>query len=238
MKIYKNYLVFAVLFFVFSTACYAQAPTPTLSIAGLKDSVTVRRDGRGIPYIEAKNEADLYFAQGFVTAQDRLWQMDLFRRVARGETAEIFGKIVLEEDRRWRKFGFAQIAEESWKLARPEIRTAMESYARGVNAYLATLDEKSLPPEFQILQFRPREWKPTDSIVIGAIFADALSTTWQQDLLKGSLQNLPKEKLEMLFEPSAQDDVLLFGKDTESPKSKVQSPKSEISNNKIETLDF
>ena len=60
-------------------------------LTGLKNEVSVRRDDRGIPYIEAKNDADLYFAQGYVTASDRLWQMDLMRRLARGETAEIFG---------------------------------------------------------------------------------------------------------------------------------------------------
>ena len=72
-------------------ACWAQesnVPTTELKINGLKEKVFVRRDYRGIPYIEARNEADLYFAQGFVTAQDRLWQMDLYRRVARGETAD------------------------------------------------------------------------------------------------------------------------------------------------------
>ena len=70
-------------------------------------------------------------------ASDRLWQMDLYRRVARGETAEIFGKSVLEEDKRWRKFGFAQIAEENLKYTAPEVVRALENYARGVNAYIA-----------------------------------------------------------------------------------------------------
>src|SRR6195256_5397549 len=92
-----------------------QSSTKTLTLAGLRDSVTIRRDERGIPYIEAKNDEDLYFAQGFVTASDRLWQMDLFRRNARGELAEIFGagpnNSVLEEDKRHRTFGFAQVAE-------------------------------------------------------------------------------------------------------------------------------
>lgn len=243
MKIKPINFISFLIFLSLASVCLAQTPTQTLSIAGLKESVTVRRDGRGIPYIEAKNDADLFFAQGYVTAQDRLWQMDLFRRVARGETAEIFGKVALEEDRRWRKLGFAQIVEEGWKTSKPEIRAAMENYARGVNAYLATLDDKSLPVEFQILQFRPREWKPTDSVIVGAIFADALSTTWQQDLLKASLQSLPKEKLEMMFEPSAQDDVLLFGKDNEKVKGKSKNEKivkSAISENSAitETLDF
>jgi penicillin amidase len=88
-----------------------QANTQTLSLAGLRAPVTVRRDERGIPYIEAANESDLYFAQGYVTASDRLFQMELFRRTARGELSEIFGNATLEEDKRHRTLGFAQLAE-------------------------------------------------------------------------------------------------------------------------------
>ena len=83
----------------------------SLKIAGLQDRVTIRRDERGIPYIQAGNDHDLYFAQGYVTASDRLWQMDVFRRNARGELAEIFGAAVLEEDKRHRTIGFAQVAD-------------------------------------------------------------------------------------------------------------------------------
>src|SRR3982750_2799606 len=88
---------------LFVLPAFAQTEVP---VAGLTAKVTVRRDARSIPYIEAANDPDLYFAQGFETARDRLWQMDLLRRVARGETAEIFGKQALEEDKRWRRFGF------------------------------------------------------------------------------------------------------------------------------------
>ena len=246
MDLKKIYLALILAMWLTVPACYAQTATPQiekkLAVAGLKENVIVRRDGRGIPYIEAKSEDDLFFAQGYVMASDRLWQMDLYRRVARGETAEIFGKTVLEEDKRWRKFGFAQIAEENLKYTAPEVIRALESYARGVNAYIASLDDKSMPPEFQILQYRPREWKTTDSIVIGAILADGLSSTWQADLMKASLQNLPKDKLDLMFAPDSQDDILLYGKDV--PKSKVQTANSEIHNSQftiqhsINTLDL
>jgi penicillin G amidase len=230
MKITK--LLFLVFCFVFLSqiACLAQeeqsVPTQNLSVNGLQAKVTVRRDARGIPYIEAASEADLYFAQGFVTAQDRLWQMDLYRRLARGETAEIFGSVVAEEDKRWRKFGFARVAEETVKLLRAEERAALENYARGVNAYIAALDEKTLPIEFKILQYRPREWQPTDSIVIGKILADALSNTWRLDLLKAAAADFPEEKRRELYNPSTPHDVLLVGKDdekTENGKRKTQN---------------
>src|SRR5258705_11944229 len=88
-----------------------QTPT-SITIAGLHDRVTVRRDERGIPYIEAANNDDLYFAQGYITATDRLWQMDLLRRNVRGELAEIFGEAALAKAKRHRHFGFAQAVAE------------------------------------------------------------------------------------------------------------------------------
>ena len=228
---------------LFSTACFAQTPTQTLQISGLKESVTVRRDERSIPYIEAKNDADLYFAQGFVTAQDRLWQMDLYRRVARGETAEIFGKLTLEEDKRWRRFGFAKIADESVALFSPELRAVLENYARGVNAYIATLDEKSLPVEFRILQYKPREWTAADTLVIGKILADALSTTWRSDLLRASLEKaISKEKFDDLNRQVTPYDVVLFGKDNSVQSANrivhSQKPKTEDQRQKSNYLEF
>lgn len=225
MKNQRNVVRLLTVILFATSACWAQTATREISIAGLKDGVTVRRDGRGIPYIEAKNDSDLYYAQGYATAQDRLWQMDLYRRVARGETAELFGKTVLEEDRRWRRFGFAKIAQDSLPYLSPELKAALENYARGVNAYIATLTKDTLPVEFKILQYSPRDWQPTDTIVVGKILADALSTTWRQDLIKASLADFPKEKQTDLYDLMTAHDVVLFGKDTDikSPKSKVKS---------------
>ncbi|MBK8811634.1 MAG: penicillin acylase family protein [Acidobacteria bacterium] len=186
----------------------------TLLVDGIQSKVTVRRDERAIPYIEATNDADLYFAQGFVTASDRLWQMDFLRRVARGELAEIFGKQVLEEDKRWRRYGFAKIAEESMSTLDPGLKKALEDYSRGVNAYIATLADDKLPIEFKILQYRPREWKPTDTVAVGKILADALSSTWRQDLIRASLQSLPQEKFSDLTNQITPQDVVLYGKDS------------------------
>ena len=173
--------------FAISTVCLlfsaASAQQAQRSFPDLKAEVSVRRDTRAIPYIEAKNDADLYFVQGYVTAGDRLWQMDLLRRVARGETAEIFGNAALEEDKRWRRFGFAKISDESIAFLSPELGVALDAYARGVNAYIATLDDKSLPVEFRLLQYKPRAWTASDSIVVGKILADALSSTWRNDLV-------------------------------------------------------
>lgn len=207
-----------------STGCYAQTIEKidkTLNVEGLKNPVIVRRDARSIPYIEAENEADLFFAQGFETARDRLWQMDLLRRVARGRLAELFGKQVLEEDKRWRRFGFSEIAEESLKNLNPDLKRALENYALGVNAYIATLDKNTLPIEFQVLQVAPEKWRASDSIIIGKILADALSTTWFEDLNRLNLQkNLSPEKFKALTEKVSESDVILFGADSPAPMSK------------------
>lgn len=197
-----------------------------ITVPGISKSVTVRRDSRSIPYIEAENDADLYFAQGFVTASDRLWQMDFLRRVARGELAEIFGGAVLEEDKRWRRYGFSKIADDSLPILDPGLRKALEDYARGVNAYIATIPDDKLPIEFRILQYKPRPWTPADTVVVGKILADALSSTWRQDLVRASLEKLPKEKFADLTNPITPSDVVLFGKDSSPAGRLTTSPAS------------
>src|SRR5438067_2608908 len=164
----------------------------TLALKGLHAPVSVRRDERGIPHIEAANDEDLYFAQGYATAQDRLWQMDLLRRTARGELAEVLGPLALDEDKQHRTYGFGALADNLAAHLTPPERALLEAYAAGVNAYIASLDAKSLPPEFQILQYQPRPWRPADSIIIGKSFAEALSTTWPLDLARALLADLPR----------------------------------------------
>ncbi len=215
-------------FFVVALLALNAFSQDTQSVKGLKEKVSVARDSYSRPYISAANEADLYFAQGYVTASDRLWQMDMMRRVARGETAELSGTRTLEEDKRWRRLGFAKTVEDSIQYIDPTLRSALESYTAGVNAYIATLNDQTLPVEFRILQYKPKEWKPSDSLIIGKILADALSSTWRQDLLKASLQaTLPKQKFEELADVRHDQDVILFGTDGPRTPSSASLPKSE-----------
>ena len=190
-----------------------QAQSPALQIKGIKDKITIRRDDRGIPYIEAQNDEDLYFAQGYAHAMDRLWQMDLFRRTARGELAEIVGNLGLEQDKLHRTYGFAQAAEAEWASASPRSRTLLEAYARGVNAYALSLDPKSRPPEFQLLNYEFRPWTPQDSFVVIKLFFEALSDTWRLDIMRQSLASLPAEKRAALMPVTSPLDVLVVGKD-------------------------
>src|ERR1051325_7555880 len=191
----------------------------SISVAGLRDRVTIRRDERGIPYIEAKNDEDLYFAQGYVTASDRLWQMDLFRRTERGELAEVLGSAALEQDKQHRTLGFAQVVDAEFAKAPAQIRTMLEAYARGVNAYIATLNSKTLPPEFQILQYQPRPWTPADSMLVGKLFAEALSNTWRLDLMRAAFAGLPAEKRAGLMPEVSPLDVLVVGQDSAGKNS-------------------
>jgi penicillin amidase len=198
--------------------------TKTLTLAGLREAATVRRDERGIAYIEAKNDEDLYFTQGYVTASDRLWQMDLLRRTERGELAEVVGagpnNVAIDQDKQHRTLGFAQEVDAEVAQASPRTRTVLEAYARGVNAYIATLDARSLPPEFQILQYKPKPWTPADSLLIGKAFAEGLSTTWRLDVMRAALAGLPAEKRAMLVPETSPLDVLVVGKDAKDANKK------------------
>src|SRR6201988_5561281 len=109
------------------------APQQTaVQIKGIKDRITIRRDERGIPYVEAQNDEDLYFGQGYATAADRLWQMDLFRRTARGELAEVLGagpnNIAIDQDKLHRTYGLAQAAEAKLANASPLSLALLEAY--------------------------------------------------------------------------------------------------------------
>src|SRR5205807_3239453 len=195
-----------------ATTVAQQTPT-TITIAGLHERVTVRRDERGIPYIEAANNDDLYFAQGYITATDRLWQMDLLRRNVRGELAEIFGEGALGEDKRHRTFGFAQVVDETAKHLPPNLNTAMTAYASGVNAFIDSLTDQTTPIEFRLLQYKPRPWTPADSLAVGKLLAEYLSNSWQLDLMRGAMMSLPKEKREALLPEASPLDVIVVGSD-------------------------
>jgi penicillin amidase len=218
-------------------AALTQSPSPatqskTITLASLRAPVRVTRDERAIPHIEAANDEDLYFAQGYVTAQDRLWQMDLLRRTARGELAEIFGSAVVEQDKLHRRYGFARIAEGLEAKTSPTERAVLEAYARGVNAYADSLDQKQLPREFQLLGYKPRPWRPADSIVIGKNFAEALSTTYQVDLGRAALADLPPERRAELLPDSSSFDVLVVGTDDAEKKPTNAKPATPSNNEK------
>ncbi|MDE3201644.1 MAG: penicillin acylase family protein [Acidobacteriota bacterium] len=146
-------------------------------MSGLHAGVTVRRDAHGSPHIEAKNEHDLFFAQGYVTAQDRLWQMDAFRRNANGELAEVMGPSLLKHDIAQRVLQFKRTAQRIYERMPAADRAYLDDYARGVNAFIAS-HEESLPSEFKLLGYRPKPWTGVDSISVGMMMVQTLDTHW------------------------------------------------------------
>ncbi len=136
-----------------------------LLVRGLVAPVTVTRDSHGVPTIEASTLEDLFFAQGYVTAQDRLWQMDVMRRFGSGELSEILGEALLKVDREQRILGLREAARKSLQTADPRDRSFFEAYARGVNAFIDA-PRRQLPIEFRILGYAPKSWQAEDSLVI------------------------------------------------------------------------
>jgi penicillin amidase len=136
-----------------------------LQVGGLTAPVTVTRDSHGVPTIEAASLGDLFFAQGYVTAQDRLWQMDVMRRFGSGELSEILGEDTLKLDREQRILGLRAAAKKVVEMASPRDRSFFDAYVRGVNAYIGTHGDR-LPIEFRILHYAPKPWLAEDSVVI------------------------------------------------------------------------
>lgn len=145
--------------------------------ASLQQSVTVYRDHYSVPHIFAQNEADLWRAAGYVTAQDRLWQMDFSRRIVRGTLAEIFGPEALPKDKFLRTWGFHRVARRLARHVSPASRDALEAYAAGVNDFINSHRDR-LPVEFSMLGYKPQPWEIEDSIGLGRLMAFQLSYAW------------------------------------------------------------
>lgn len=148
----------------------------TIAVEGLSAPVSVIRDGHGVPTIDALNTDDLFFAQGYVTAQDRLFQMDLLRRAAQGDLSEIVGEVAVKHDRQQRILGIRAAAERGTQSLTAEDRAQFGAYARGVNAFIQSHGNQ-LPLEFRILHYSPRPWTQTDSLAIGYQMVETLSTS-------------------------------------------------------------
>src|SRR5882724_9065107 len=138
-----------------------------VQVRGLSTQVRVTRDAQGVPTIESSTLQDLFFAQGYVTAQDRLWQMDIMRRFAAGELAEILGDDLLKHDREQRILGLRIASQKALEITPEAERARLSAYAHGVNAYIESHRDK-LPLEFRILHYSPRLWTPEDSTLIAA----------------------------------------------------------------------
>jgi len=211
------YWVFTIL--VITTAAltwwFIYRPLPqtdgSISLPGLQHEVAVERDVWGVPHIRAASVEDLAEAQGYVMAQDRLWQMDLLRRVARGQLSEILGSRTLPIDKEFRTYGFARAAERDASLLDPESRKVMEAYARGVNQFI-TQNKKNLPLEFSLLGYEPAPWQPSDTLAVSGYMYRTLTDTWQRELNRAKVtERAGPDRAKDLFSQEAAMDHFVVG---------------------------
>ena len=158
----------------------------TVCLSGLEGSVEVLRDRWGVPHIYADSAKDLFFAQGYVHAQDRLWQMELQRRVGSGRLSEVLGEVTLEVDRFFRVLGLHRVAEAEAEALDAETRQVLESYVAGVNAYV-TSRRGRLSVEFSLLRFQPAPWRPVDCLYWAKVMAWNLGGNWASELIRGRM---------------------------------------------------
>src|SRR3989304_4927735 len=181
-------IILAILLLTLAALLYLyRRPLPQVSgllkVKGLRAPVEGIRDKRGVPDIYAQNNDDLFFAQGYVHAQDRLWKMELNRRIAHGRLAEIFGAIAFETDHMLRAVGLSRAARADVTRADSETMRMLDAYAKGVNAFVEA-NANRLPLEFTLLGFKPEPWTPLDTIAWGKMMALNLSSNWAEEILK------------------------------------------------------
>jgi len=174
--------------------------TGTIELGGLTGPVRVRRDRWGVPHVEATERADLYFAQGFVHGQDRLWQMDFYRRVVEGRVAEMAGAEGLPIDRLLRTLGIHRIARDEEARLDPDLRAQLERFCAGVNA--AAASARALPFEMQLLRLDFAPWRPVDILGLGKLLAFGLSTNWERELLRADMLRALGPELTARLDPA------------------------------------
>ena len=187
----------------------------TLRVPGLKDEVTVYRDRWGVPTIVASNTHDLFFAQGYVHAQDRFWQMEFWRRIGHGRLSEIFGEAALEQDRFIRTLGWHRTASLEWDRLDTDTQAALQAYAEGVNAYLAT-HEGPLALEYTFLGLQgevpePEPWSPLDTLVWAKVMAWDLGGNRKDELKRAALiQRLGRDRVQDLYPPYPEEHPVIL----------------------------
>lgn len=183
------------------------------TLHGLHGVVLVRRDGLGTPHIQGGSIPDVFRAQGYVTAQDRLWQMDILRRRALGELAEVFGPSALTADREVRTLGLGAAAREAMALLTPDTRSLLEAYAGGINTFIEVRGS-NLPVEFRLLAYRPRVWTPLDSLAVGKLLALDLANGWGAEAFRATVADkLPPDLQALLYPATFPGDRILYGSD-------------------------
>jgi len=188
----------------------------TVRLAGLTAPVIITYDTLAVPTISASNLPDLFFAQGYITAQDRLWQMDMTRRFASGDLAVALGPKYLKYDREQRILGMRQVAARAAANMEPQQRAQFEAYAAGVNAYIEQ-HRKTLPLEFRFLGYAPHVWTVEDSLLVGLSMTEFLNHGLYKDKLE-------KEKILAKLGPELTADLFVDTSWRDHPPGADSSP--------------
>ena len=171
----------------------------TVRVAGIGAPVEITRDREGVPHIVAGSQVDAYFGLGYAHAQDRLWQMEMSRRIAAGRLSEVVGTQTLDIDRFLRTLGVHHHAERTYPNLTPAARNVLDAYSAGVNAYLRG-NGGPLPPEFLILRHTPEPWQPADSLAWVKMMAFNLGGNMSRELQRARMAQIltPQQILEFL----------------------------------------
>jgi penicillin amidase len=182
----------------------------TTTVSNLSAPVQIMRDEWGVPHIYAENEHDLFFAQGYVHAQDRLWQMEFNRHIGSGSLSAILGSVTQDADRFMRTLGLRRAAEREWATLDGDTRLILEAYAQGVNAYLDTHRDQ-LPLEFTLLGVTPEPWAPIDTLVWGKLMSLNLGGNFGVELLRAQIvAEYGEETAQQLLPPFAHGTPLVI----------------------------
>ncbi|SDS31315.1 penicillin amidase [Formosa sp. Hel1_31_208] len=194
-----------------------EAITGTVPIDGLSAPVTIHYDEELIPHIFAKNETDLYKAQGYVTAQHRLWQMEFQTHAAAGRLSEILGDVAVNYDREQRRRGMGYGAEESMKKMQedPETAAYIEAFSDGVNSYINSLEPKNIPVEYKLLDYKPEAWTTKKTSLLLMYMTKMLASKEHDLEFTNALRIFGQDRFDMLF-PDFYDTIdPIIPKDTD-----------------------
>lgn len=201
---------------------WASQPVPALggelAFPGLRGPVEVVFDGHAVPHVYARDPDDAWFAAGVLHARERLWQMELYRRVTMGRVSEVLGEAALPVDKRFLTLNLRASAEAEWQRARPEVKTALERYAAGVNAVAGGLQSRQRPLEMQLLGMTPAVWTPVDTLSVGRLLAWRLAENHQSELVRAAVaEKLGQDVVRQLAGRYPADAPTILGSDTDPP---------------------
>lgn len=186
-----------------------------LMLPGLTGKVTIKYDENRIPHIFAENEHDLYYAQGYITATDRLWQMDIQTRQAAGRLAEVLGPQLLEIDRYHRRMGMVYGAEKTLKamMQEPAVRKMILAYTDGINAYIHRLHSRQYPIEFKMLDYTPEDWQPINCAFLLKLMSETLAGSSNEFAMSNILKQFGAKTTNDLFPdyPFREDPIIPVG---------------------------